>query len=97
MRKHYRSKAIAVLGGLLSGAVKAREHTVIEIAKRSGVPRSFIYKVIRGSVPGMTLSTAERLCAAIGAAPADLFRERKAAPDAVIIGLARALKWAKGK
>lgn len=67
-----------------------------EIVNKTGLPRSYIYQCLRGEPPGMTISTVERLCAAIGLSPAELW-ERKRAPAAVIEMNEAVGRYLKGK
>lgn len=95
--KPRKSNAIKRLGAMLKTSVDSGSSTAIAVAKKSGVPRSYLYRLMDGKVPGMTVLTLEAICAAIGVQPAELFGGRGPAPKAEIQAWERVGRYLQGK
>lgn len=84
MSKSRKSNAIKRLQAALQTAVTTGQMDAKGLAKKTGLPLSYVYKLLREDVEGMTVATVERVCAAIGISPASLFDASPKAPDSVI-------------
>lgn len=91
------SKPMKSLQNLLSERVASGTHSVAEIADKTGLQASIVYKYMRGERPGTTLDTFLALLDAVGAHPSDVFGERKAAPPGVLEMHEAIGRYLKGK
>lgn len=97
MKKSRKANTMARLAEVLQVAVNSGHVTVPEIVERSGVERSLVYKYLKGTQPGITLDTLERLMEAVGVNPAELFPGGPRLPGWFLSALERMLEWGRGK
>lgn len=102
MPKAGKSGAMRQLQKELQVAVSAGKTTVAEIAEKTGLEQSLVYKYMRGDRPGTSLDTFLALLDAIGRHAGDFFAgtpqpKRDSAPERILSMHEEIGRYLKGK